>query len=109
MAYVAADEYAHHIQHSVPGMLRTNRNRLQVELQADCFAGVILATIPKIYFDNNDIKEMIEAAQILGDEEYDGNNHHGSGEERALALRAGFRFGATGHEDNYYPIFCNQN
>ena len=70
---------------------------------------MILATIPGIYFDDSDLKEMLAAAQILGDQEYDGNNHHGSGEERALALRSGIRFGATKQKDNYFPVFCNQN
>jgi hypothetical protein len=108
VAYVAAHEYAHHIQHSVPFLLQTNRNVLQIELQADCLAGVILATIPGVSFDETDEREMLYAARILGDNEYDESDHHGSGEERALALRAGIRFGSTKQKDNYYPVFCNQ-
>lgn len=110
VAYVAAHEYAHHLQNSVPGLAGLSKgNVLRLELQADCFAGTILATIPNIYFDDQDIKEMILTAIIIGDEEYDSGDHHGAGENRALALRSGLRFGATSKKDNYYSMFCNQN
>jgi hypothetical protein len=110
VAYVAAHEYAHHLQANTPGLLqRAQGNRLRIELQADCYAGRILGSIPNIVFDNQDIREMLTAAAMLGDHEYDSRNHHGAGENRALALRAGLRYASTGKKDNYYDIFCRIN
>ena len=107
VAYVAAHEYAHHIQANTPGLMQRARdNTLRIELHADCYAGRILGGIPNIVFDNQDIREMLTAANMLGDHEYDSRQHHGAGENRALALRAGLRYAATGQKDNYYDIFC---
>lgn len=110
VAYVAAHEYAHHLQASIPGLLQRARgNSLRIELQADCYAGVILGGMPNLVFDNQDIREMLTAATMLGDHEYDSRNHHGAGENRALALRAGLRYASTGNKDNYYDLFCRIN
>jgi hypothetical protein len=110
VAYVAAHEYAHHLQASTPGLLQRARgNSLRIELQADCYAGKILGAIPNMVFDNQDIREMLTAASMLGDHEYDSRNHHGGGENRALALRAGLRFATSGKKDNYYDLFCRIN
>lgn len=113
VAYVAAHEYAHHIVHSRPDLKRAIQgNILREELQADCFAGTILATIPNVSFDKSDLKEMLIAASLLGDREFDDfENHHGNGENRALALRSGFRFGASNGKvkDLYFKMFCNQS
>lgn len=110
VAYVAAHEYAHHLQASSPGLLqRAQGNSLRIELQADCYAGVILGGMPNLVFDNQDIREMLTAATMLGDHEYDSRSHHGAGENRALALRAGLRLATTGKKDNYYDIFCRIN
>lgn len=110
VAYVAAHEYAHHLQASIPGLMQRARgNTLRIELQADCYAGQILGGIPNIVFDEQDIREMLTAANMLGDQEYDSRNHHGAGENRALALRAGLRYAANGQKDNYYDIFCRIN
>ena len=111
VAFVAAHEYAHHIVHSVPEVRElTKNNILREELQADCFAGTILATLEKIKFDENDVKEMLYAADLVGDKLYDDYlKHHGSGENRALALRAGLRFGATKEKDLYFTMFCSQD
>lgn len=107
VAYVAAHEYAHHLQASTPGLMQRARgNTLRIELQADCYAGRILGSIPNIRFDDQDIREMLVAATMLGDQEYDSRAHHGAGENRALALRSGLRYAATGQRDNYYDLFC---
>ena len=84
---------------------------MRIELQADCFAGVILASIPNISFDKEDITKMIVAASLLGDKEFDSHDHHGAGENRALALRSGLRFGGSKGQvkDAYYKMFCLQN
>jgi len=111
VAFVAAHEYAHHIVHSMPEVRElTKNNILREELQADCFAGTILATQKKIKFDENDVREMLYAADLVGDKLYDDYlKHHGSGENRALALRAGLRFGATKEKDLYFTMFCSQD
>ena len=112
VAYVAAHEYAHHIVHSRPDLKKlTKGNILREELQADCFAGTILSTIPNVFFDESDLKEMLKAASLLGDREFDNfENHHGNGENRALALRSGIRFGASKGKvkDLYFTMFCSQ-
>ena len=111
VAFVAAHEYAHHIVHSVPDVRElTENNILREELQADCFAGTILASLKNIKFDENDIREMLFAADLIGDKSYDDYlKHHGSGENRALALRSGLRFGATQEKDLYFTMFCSQD
>ena len=111
VAFVAAHEYAHHIVHSVPDLRGlTENNILREELQADCFAGTILAALKNIKFDENDIREMLFAADLVGDKAYDDYlKHHGSGENRALALRSGLRFGATQEKDLYFTMFCSQD
>lgn len=107
VAYVVAHEYAHHLQASIPGLLQRARgNTLRIELQADCYAGRILGSMPDLVFDNQDIREMLTAATLLGDQEYDSRRHHGAGENRALALRAGLRYAASSKKDNYYDLFC---
>ena len=110
VAFVAAHEYAHHIVHSVPEVRQlTENNILREELQADCFAGTILASLKNIKFDENDIREMLFAADLIGDKSYDDYlRHHGSGENRALALRSGLRYGATREKDLYFTMFCSQ-
>lgn len=110
VAYVVAHEYAHHLQANITGLLqRAQGNTLRIELQADCFAGRILGSINNLAFDNQDIREMLTAASMLGDHEYDSRSHHGAGENRALALRAGLRYASSGKKDNYYDIFCRIN
>ena len=111
VAFVAAHEYAHHIVHSVPEVSElTKNNILREELQADCFAGTILATLEKIKFDENDVREMLYAANLVGDKLYDDYlKHHGSGENRALALRAGLIYGATKEKDLYFTMFSSQD
>lgn len=107
VAYVAAHEYAHHLQTSSPTLLRkVQGNTLRIELHADCIAGRILGSTPNMTFDEQDIREMLTAATLLGDKHYDARDHHGAGENRALALRSGLRFASSGQKDNYYDLFC---
>ena len=111
VAYVAAHEYAHHIQLTSRKFAfgKDGLSTLQTELQADCFAGFILGAIPNVYFDSADVQEMLYAASLIGDKEYDTKEHHGSGDNRALALRSGFRLAVNRVKDNYYKLFCGQN
>ena len=111
ISFVVAHEYAHHVQFAKSKLIsNAQRNTMRIELQADCFAGVILASARNISFDQSDIRKMIIAANLLGDKEYDSFNHHGAGENRALALRSGLRFGASKgkNKDSYFNMFCMQ-
>ena len=108
LAFAAAHEYAHHIQYSNNSLF--DKRTLRSELQADCFAGIILATIKGISFNNDEVQKMLDFAfNELGDNQYDDIvNHHGSGENRALAFRSGLAFGRSKgqYKDNYYKMFC---
>lgn len=106
LAFVTAHEYAHHVQYSEDGEWK--KSTLRTELQADCYAGIILATIPKISFDNEDMRELLNTAYEVGDDKYEEPDHHGSGENRYLAFLSGIRFGNTNGEwkDKYFKMFC---
>ena len=113
LAFVTAHEYAHHVQWSAFNLPRTNKwreavNILKLELQADCFAGIVLASIPNFYITPDDATKMIAIVEEFGDDNYDGPDHHGSGENRSLAHRSGLRFGASkgAWKDHYYKVFC---
>ena len=109
LAFVTAHEYAHHVQYSEHG--EWEKSTLRTELQADCYAGIILATIPKISFNNEDVKELLNTAYYVGDDKYDEPDHHGSGENRYLAFLSGIRFGNTNGQwkDKYFKMFCLAN
>ena len=112
LAFVVAHEYAHHVQFAQYQLISKARNNtMRMELQADCFAGIILASIPQISFTPEDVEAMLKTAFFVGDQNYDSDNHHGPGENRALALRSGLRFGISKGEnkDNYYKMFCLGN
>jgi len=109
VAFVVAHEYAHHVQFAQSQLIsKVQNNTMRLELQADCFAGVILASLPNISFNQSDVETMITTAALVGDKDYDHHSHHGSGENRALAIRSGLRFGASKGKtkDAYYKMFC---
>ena len=109
VAFVVAHEYAHHVQYAQYQLISKARNNtMRIELQADCFAGIILASIPSISFGPDDVEAMLKTAFMVGDQEYDSEYHHGPGENRALALRSGLRFGGSKgkNKDAYYKMFC---
>ena len=109
LAFVVAHEYAHHVQYSQYQLISKARNNtMRIELQADCFAGIILASIPTISFGPDDVEAMLKTAFVVGDQNYDSYDHHGPGENRALALRSGLRFGSSkgAKKDAYYKMFC---
>ena len=109
LAYVVAHELAHHLQHAIPAISRGFTSRTQLELQADCLAGLFLARNRQVNFTESDVVEAFKAASKLGDRTYDHFDHHGTGEMRQLAIRSGVRFGATKKRDNYFPLFCGLN
>ena len=106
LAFVTAHEYAHHVQYSKDGEWK--KNTLRTELQADCYAGIILASIPKISFNNDEVRDLLDTAKFVGDDDYDDPDHHGSPENRYLAFLSGLRFGNTTgqYKDKYFKMFC---
>ena len=109
ISFVVAHEYAHHVQDATSKLIsNAKRNTMRKELQADCYAGIILASTDNISFNLDEVKTMINAAYSVGDRAYDDFNHHGPGENRALALRSGLRYGSSKGEikDAYYKMFC---
>ena len=109
ISFVVAHEYAHHVQFAKSKLIsNAQRNTMRVELQADCYAGIILASMNNVSFDQDEVQTMINAANLLGDQEYDSHDHHGPGENRALALRSGLRYGSSKGKikDAYYKMFC---
>ncbi len=69
--YVMAHEVGHHVQHQL-GLLdnaRDNEGSIQLELQADCFAGLWAHSIRDLgVFGPGEINEAIEAAAAVGDD-----------------------------------------
>ena len=109
ISFVVAHEYAHHVQDATSKLIsNAKRNTMRIELQADCYAGIILASTDNISFNLDEVQTMINAAYSVGDKEYDDFNHHGPGENRALALRSGLRYGSSKGKikDAYYKMFC---
>ena len=109
ISFVVAHEYAHHVQYATSKLIsNAQRNTMRLELQADCYAGIILASTDNISFNLDEVQTMIAAAYSVGDQAYDDFNHHGPGENRALALRSGLRYGSSKGKikDAYYKMFC---
>lgn len=102
LAYVMAHEYGHHIENKL-GMLeggRSNAVSVQIELQADCYAGAWGNWINdegRISID--DFNDAIRAAQAVGDDAIQGANAnqdtftHGTSAQREEAFRIGFESG----------------
>ena len=85
IAFVVAHEYAHHVQYAQYQLISKARNNtMRIELQADCFAGIILASIPTISFGPDDVEAMLKTAFVVGDQNYDSYDHHGPGENLSL-------------------------
>ena len=108
IALIVAHEYAHHVQNSSSkSTLGYVRNTKDLELQADCYAGIILASIDNISFNPEEVNQIIETAIWSGDKDYDSAGHHGSAENRALAVRSGLRYGASqGKTKDAYYNYC---
>jgi hypothetical protein len=106
-AYVIAHEVGHHVQ-NVSGFLdydrRDNQNSIQVELQADCFAGLWASSLKNtgIFENENEIKEAIDAASAVGDDRIQAQTQgqvspetwtHGSSQDRMQAFVDGYNTG----------------
>ena len=104
-AYVIAHEVAHHVQY-ILGILsstRTNKQSIQIELQADCFAGLWSHSIAdQGVFEKDEIIEAIDAAASVGDDRIQERTMgysspeswtHGSSKDREQAFLLGYEHG----------------
>src|SRR3954468_6865881 len=116
-AYVIAHEVGHHVQNLL-GILpkvqqaqrasgdrvQSNHLQVQVELQADCFAGVWAnhAEAQKQFLDPGDIDAALQTASAIGDDTLQRKSQgtvvpesftHGSAEQRKRWFMTGFREG----------------
>lgn len=113
-AYVIAHEVAHHVQNELGTMdqvqlaqqnnpSRANELSIQLELQADCFAGVWAYSVANQgVFEQGEIKEAIDAAAAVGDDRIQQSTRgrtnpetwtHGSSEQRVEWFNKGFETG----------------
>ncbi len=106
-AYVIAHEVGHHVQNELGIMDQIdnsdNQASINLELQADCFAGVWANSISSSgVFEPDEIKEALDAAAAVGDDriqqKVEGQIHpetwtHGSSEQRVNWFNRGFSSG----------------
>ena len=123
-AYVIAHEIGHHVQNLLGISEQTHRLRqrlseveynkvsVQVELQADCFAGVWAnhANRVKPFLDPQDVDEALRAANAIGDDMLQKQARgtvvpdsftHGSSAQRVRWFKAGFDNGSVNTCDTF--------
>lgn len=104
-AYVIAHEVGHHVQNELGTMeaVRTNEASVDLELQADCFAGVWAYHVEEEgVFLPGEIEEAIDAAAAVGDDRIQAQSGrvnpetwtHGSSAQRTAAFTTGFSTGS---------------
>jgi uncharacterized protein len=104
-AYVLAHEYGHHVQ-DLLGILDQKRNSIQVELQADCFAGVWMHNAEQTGYitgiTQRDLNDALSAAASVGDDRIQAETQgqvnpetwtHGSSAQRTHWLSTGWKSG----------------
>lgn len=107
-AYVIAHEVGHHVQNYLGIMERAqsaaaqdNQASINLELQADCFAGIWIKSVSNI-FEPGEVREAIEAAAAVGDDriqqKVEGQINpetwtHGSSAQRVEWFNRGFESG----------------
>lgn len=105
-AYVIAHEVGHHAQMELGTLMNdtSNSNSIQMELQADCYAGLWAYSIRNLgVFEPGEIKEAIDAAAAVGDDRIQAKTTgrvspetwtHGSSAERVNAFNKGYESGS---------------
>lgn len=109
-AYVIAHEVGHNVQSQLGAFgqngAASNEESVQIELQADCYAGVWAYSIKQLgIFEGDEINQAISAAGAVGDdriqEAAQGYTNpeswtHGSSEQRVAAFTRGYESGKPG-------------
>jgi hypothetical protein len=98
---IIAHEWGHSIQNLL-GVLQSGDYTINIELQADCFAGAYTQyaneSSTKIRLDASDLQEgaiaLFNAADPDGTPWWD-SQAHGTGDQRAQAFEDGFKFGVS--------------
>jgi uncharacterized protein len=104
VAYVVAHEYGHEVQAEL-GIQAHGATVMQLELQADCFAGVFAnSEYWQGQLGGTDVQNAIGSAQLVGDYDVTNPNHHGTPEQRTAAWKLGYNSGDPGTcLDSYNP------
>ncbi len=104
-AYVITHEVGHHVQHELDGIeeVSSNSDSVQLELQADCYAGLWAYSIKDLgVFEPGEIDEALDAAAAVGDdriqETVNGRVNpeswtHGSSAQRVGSFNKGYTTG----------------
>ncbi|WP_022703119.1 neutral zinc metallopeptidase [Pseudorhodobacter ferrugineus] len=123
-AYVVAHEIAHHVQNELGFLAAANAVRaqvsqaksnaisVQIELQADCFAGIWARAAQEKFasIDRADLEEAVNAARRIGDDTLQRNAGkrpnphsftHGTSEQRSRWFVTGYQSGALGSCDTF--------
>jgi uncharacterized protein len=110
--YVIAHEVGHHVQNLLGKMDEMNETSsedrqqfaIDLELQADCYAGIWAKPLSEGVFEPGEIKEAMDAAQAVGDDRVQKTTQghvrpenwtHGSSEERLKWFTTGFESGSV--------------
>lgn len=105
-AYVISHEVGHHVQKQLGifDQVSDNQGSINLELQADCYAGIWANSLrDKDIFEKDEIKEAMDAAQAVGDDRIQQKAQgyvnpetwtHGSSEQRLQWFTAGYNSGA---------------
>ncbi len=106
-AYVIAHEVGHHVQGQLNGIqdISSNAESVELELQADCYAGLWAYWIKDLeVFEPGEIREAIDAASAVGDDRIQATVNgrvnpeswtHGSSEQRVGAFNKGYISGSV--------------
>ncbi len=88
--FALAHEYGHSVQRHL-GLLHKDRPIVDIELQADCLAGVFFAASDEVgILEPGDLQEGTTTAMMTGDYNYEHTHHHGTPEQRGRAFLSGF-------------------
>jgi predicted metalloprotease len=93
VAYIVAHEYGHQIQDEL-GLFQRGYPTVDLELQADCYAGAWANSADQENrLEDGDLEEALDAALAVGDFDAGNPGHHGTPEQRRQAWYSGFESG----------------
>jgi uncharacterized protein len=101
VAYIVAHEYGHQVQDEL-GLFQRGYPVVNLELQADCFAGTwARSAYQENRLEDGDLQEALDAALAVGDFDPSNPAHHGTPEQREQAWSSGFESGDPGSCSRY--------